>query len=72
MSDSLKSDPIYPHLKHILENTLSKAVLKVMNHLKDQKSVASESQKLGVTYKPLINMRTRRACALESLFNPYS
>ena len=64
MADPLKFDQIYPHFKHILGNILSKAVLRVRNYLKDDKSVTGEGQKVRVTSRALIYMRTRRARAL--------
>ena len=63
MADPLKFDQIYPHFKHILGNILSKAVLRVRNYLKDDKSVTGEGQKVRVTSRALIYMRTRRARA---------
>ena len=66
MADPLKFDQIYPHFKHILGNILSKAVLRVRNYLKDDKSVTGEGQKVRVTSRALIYMRMRRARALES------
>ena len=61
MADPLKFDQIYPHFKHILGNILSKAVLRVRNYLKDDKSVTGEGQNVRVTSRALIYMRTRRA-----------
>lgn len=61
MADPLKFDQIYPHFKHILGNILSKAVLRVRNYQKDDKSVTGEGQKVRVTSRALIYMRTRRA-----------
>ena len=55
-------DQIYPHLKHILGNILSKAVSRVRNYLKDHKSVTGEGQKVRVTSRALIHMRTCLAC----------
>ena len=66
MADPLKLDQIYSHFKHILGNVLSKTVLKVRNYLKEHKSVTGEGHKVRVTSGALINMRTRRAHALES------
>ena len=61
MANPLKFDQIYPHFKHILGNILSKAVLRVRNYLKDDKSVTGGGQKVRVTSRALIYMRTRRA-----------
>ena len=61
MADPLKFDQIYPHFKHILGNILSKAVLRVRNYLKDDKSVTGEGQKVRVTSRAFIYMRTHHA-----------
>ena len=61
MADPLKFDQIYPHLKHVLGNILSKEVLSVRNYLKDDKLVTGEGQKSEGNFQSLIYEDAPRA-----------